>query len=195
MDAMPAKRTLLALLALGACAAHATGALAATGGASAPPTASSLATPRHTAPGASSTKGRKAAAKPAKSALATWFGPGFYGEQTACGQIMTPTIVGVAHRTLPCGTLVLIAYRGRRVTVPVLDRGPYGNGADWDLTAGAAQTLGATDTVRISARVVGSAPNVPTLGVPPGAAAEASTGGALSGGGASAPATPAPASR
>jgi rare lipoprotein A (peptidoglycan hydrolase) len=196
MDATPAKRTLLALLALGACAAHATGALAATGGASAPPTASSSAAPQvhaATPPGASATKGRKAAAKPARTALATWFGPGFYGEQTACGQIMTPTIVGVAHRTLPCGTLVLIAYRGHHLTVPVLDRGPYSNGAGGQVPVGAAQALGIADTVRISARVVGSAPNVPSLGVPPGAAAEASTGGALSGGAAGAPATTAPA--
>jgi rare lipoprotein A (peptidoglycan hydrolase) len=206
MDATLCKRTVLALLA--ACAGGpAADALAATGGASAPPTASQgsatlqgsmlTATPQDSTPTAShngSSKGHKASVKVAKSAIATWFGPGFYGLKTACGQIMTPTIVGVAHRTLPCGTLVQIGYRGHRLTVPVLDRGPYGNGADWDLTAGAAQALGIADTVRISTRVVGSTSNVPSLGLPPGAAAESATGGALSASGAaSAPTVAAPA--
>ena len=49
-----------------------------------------------------------------KVALATWFGPGFYGQTTACGQTLTPAVVGVANRTLPCGTLVKVSYRGRR---------------------------------------------------------------------------------
>src|ERR1700689_2099840 len=71
------------------------------------------------------------------SGTATWFGPGFYGKRTACGQTLTPSVIGVANRTLPCGTLVKVSYRGHELTVPVLDRGPYGhNGADWDLTAG-----------------------------------------------------------
>ena len=75
--------------------------------------------------------------------IATWFGPGFYGKKTACGQTMTPGIVGVANRTLPCGTLVKVSYQGHLLTVPVIDRGPYSHiGADWDLTAGAARTLG-----------------------------------------------------
>ena len=46
------------------------------------------------------------------SAIATWFGPGFYGKKTACGQTLTPAVVGVANRTLPCGTLVKVNYRG-----------------------------------------------------------------------------------
>ena len=78
-----------------------------------------------------------------KGAIATWFGPGFYGKRTACGQVMTPEIVGVANRTLPCGTLVKVSYHGLRLTLPVIDRGPYSHiGADWDLTTGAARTLG-----------------------------------------------------
>ena len=43
---------------------------------------------------------------------------------------------GVAHRTLPCGTLVKVTYAGRAVVLPVLDRGPYSHIAEWDLTAG-----------------------------------------------------------
>lgn len=73
--------------------------------------------------------------------LATWYGPGLYGNGTACGQTLTPETEGVAHRTLPCGTMVSIYFRGRSVTVPVIDRGPY-SGAEWDLTSATAQRLG-----------------------------------------------------
>jgi rare lipoprotein A (peptidoglycan hydrolase) len=102
-----------------------------------------------------------------RASIATWFGPGFYGKRTACGQMLTPAVVGVANRTLPCGTLVTFSYRARAVTVPVIDRGPYANGADWDLTSQAAQLLGVLDTVRVRWRVVGRVPNNPALGVPP----------------------------
>lgn len=101
-----------------------------------------------------------------KPQVATWFGPGFYGKQTACGQTMSPVIVGVANRTLPCGTLVLVNYKGHRLTVPVIDRGPYAHDATWDLTRGAASALTITETVRVKTKVVGSAPNNPLLGVP-----------------------------
>src|SRR5689334_7778825 len=97
-------------------------------------------------PGGASAPTGALPAKPAKrirpSGVATWFGPGFYGQHTACGQVLTPTVVGVAHRTLPCGTLVRVTYAVRTITVPVIDRGPYSHIADWDLTAGAARALG-----------------------------------------------------
>ncbi len=79
---------------------------------------------------------------------------------------MSPVLVGVASRTLPCGTLVLVNYKGHRLTVPVIDRGPYANGATWDLTWGAASALTITETVRIKTKVVGQTPNTPLLGVP-----------------------------
>jgi rare lipoprotein A (peptidoglycan hydrolase) len=104
---------------------------------------------------------------PRKGTVATWFGPGFYGQRTACGQMLTPSLLGVANRTLPCGTLVSITYRRRRLTLPVIDRGPYANGAQWDLTFGAARALGMADTARIAARVVGATRNTPALGAPP----------------------------
>jgi rare lipoprotein A (peptidoglycan hydrolase) len=111
--------------------------------------------------------------------IATWFGPGFYGKQTACGQTLTPGVVGVANRTLPCGTLIKVTYKSHSLTVPVLDRGPYGHGADWDLTAGAAEALDITETVRIATHVVGKTANTPTLGLPPGSSSAAISGGAL----------------
>ena len=84
-----------------------------------------------------------------KAAIATWYGPGFYGNRTACGQRMSKTLRGVAHKTLKCGTKIEFYYGGRTVTVPVVDRGPFANGAKWDLTAATAQDLGfeGTDTV------------------------------------------------
>lgn len=64
----------------------------------------------------------------------TWYGPGFYGNGTACGQKYTRTIIGVAHRTLPCGTLVQFKWGGITAVAPVIDRGPYGHAGllfDW----------------------------------------------------------------
>ena len=74
----------------------------------------------------------------------SWYGPGFYGRRTACGYAMTTSLVGVAHRTLPCGTKVTFRNpgNGRLVTMPVVDRGPYVAGRQFDLTGGACLQLG-----------------------------------------------------
>jgi rare lipoprotein A len=76
-----------------------------------------------------------------KPTVATWYGPGFFGNDTACGVKLAPDTVGVAHRTLPCGTPVALFYAGKTITVPVVDRGPFANGAKWDLTQAAAERL------------------------------------------------------
>lgn len=74
----------------------------------------------------------------------SWYGPGFYGHRTACGYAMTKTLRGVANRTLPCGTKVTFRNpaNGRTVTARVVDRGPYVDGRQWDLTAGLCLALG-----------------------------------------------------
>jgi rare lipoprotein A (peptidoglycan hydrolase) len=72
---------------------------------------------------------------------AAFYGPGFYGNRTACGQTLTPDTQGVAHKTLPCGTLVRFEWHGRELVVPVIDRGPYTHGREWDLTSGACHYL------------------------------------------------------
>jgi len=77
-----------------------------------------------------------------RAAQATWYGPGFFGQQTACGQTLTPDMQGVAHKRLPCGTLVAITYGGRETVVPVIDRGPFHAGFSWDLTQATADALG-----------------------------------------------------
>jgi len=85
--------------------------------------------------------------------IASWYGPGFYGNRTACGQTYTPEIVGVAHRTLPCGTLVVLEYRGRTMTVPVIDRGPYIAGRTLDLSTATHIAIGCPDLCTLSMRV------------------------------------------
>jgi hypothetical protein len=86
-----------------------------------------------------------------RKATATFFGPGFYGKRTACGDRMSRTLQGVAHPTLPCGSLVDVYYKGRTARVPVVDRGPFRPGTSWDLTSATAETLGFTHTDRIGA--------------------------------------------
>jgi rare lipoprotein A (peptidoglycan hydrolase) len=76
------------------------------------------------------------------TAGATWYGPGLYGRHTACGEMLLPATIGVAHKTLPCGTAVKFIYRGRSIVAQVIDRGPYSAGNSWDLTNGARLALG-----------------------------------------------------
>jgi peptidoglycan lytic transglycosylase len=168
--------TLIALIA-GWCwlgVADAATALASSGGASAPVGSSPSARGKANAHG----KRKRHSAK----GIATWFGPGFYGQKTACGQTLTPAMLGIASRTLPCGTLVRVSFRGRVVVVPVLDRGPYGGvGAEWDLTAGAASALGALDTIRVRTKIVGRVANTPALGAPAVSPQVSAAGGAQAG--------------
>jgi rare lipoprotein A len=76
---------------------------------------------------------------------ASWYGPGLYGNSTACGGALTASRLGVAHRSLPCGTRVTFRYGSRSVTVPVIDRGPFAAGREWDLTAATKARLGFPD--------------------------------------------------
>jgi peptidoglycan hydrolase-like protein with peptidoglycan-binding domain len=80
---------------------------------------------------------------------ATWYGPGLYGNRTACGGTLRRSTVGVAHRSLPCGTPVTFYHRGRFLTVSVIDRGPFARGVEWDLTAATAKALGMAATSRL----------------------------------------------
>jgi hypothetical protein len=74
----------------------------------------------------------------------SWYGPGFYGNKGACGLVpggIQADTIGVAHRTLPCGTRVTFRYNGRTVTTIVIDRGPYVSGRIWDMTHGLCAAL------------------------------------------------------
>lgn len=76
-----------------------------------------------------------------RPAAASYYGPGLYGGALACGGTLQPGTLGVANKTLPCGTRVKLRYRGHTVTVPVVDRGPYVGGRDFDLTAATKERL------------------------------------------------------
>jgi rare lipoprotein A len=84
-----------------------------------------------------------------RRASASWYGPGLYGRKLACGGTLTAGTLGVAHRSVPCGTKVTLRYRGRTVRVPVIDRGPFVAGREFDLTAATKAKLrfGSTGTV------------------------------------------------
>jgi len=86
---------------------------------------------------------------PMRIAGATWYGPGLYGNRTACGRVLGPRTIGVAHRRLPCGTPVKFAYRGRYLVTTVIDRGPFTRGHAWDLTNGARRILGFEGSNRV----------------------------------------------
>jgi rare lipoprotein A len=76
-------------------------------------------------------------------AEASWYGG---GGGLACGGSLTSATLGVANKTLPCGTLVTLRYNGRSIRVPVVDRGPYVAGREFDLTQATKQALGFGDT-------------------------------------------------
>jgi hypothetical protein len=86
-----------------------------------------------------------------RPSIATQYGPGFWGRRTACGKRLTHSMLGLANRTLKCGEDVALYYKGRTLIVPVIDRGPYANGADWDLTEATGKALGITGTAKIGA--------------------------------------------
>jgi rare lipoprotein A len=73
---------------------------------------------------------------------ASYYGPGLYGNGVACGGTLQPGTLGVANKTLPCGTMVKLRYNGHSITVPVIDRGPYVAGRDYDLTEATKERLG-----------------------------------------------------
>jgi rare lipoprotein A len=76
-------------------------------------------------------------------AESSWYG----GDgTTACGEHLTDQTLGVANKTLPCGTIVTLRYAGHTVRVPVIDRGPYVAGRSFDLTYATKQALGFGDT-------------------------------------------------
>lgn len=81
-----------------------------------------------------------------RPAEASYYGPGLYGGGLACGGTLSPGKLGVAHKTLPCGSEVTLRYHGKTLTVPVIDRGPYAGNREYDLTAATKAKLGFPST-------------------------------------------------
>lgn len=75
---------------------------------------------------------------------ASWYGPGFYGNRTANGEVFRPGTLTAAHRTLPFGTKVRVTnlWNGRSTVVRINDRGPFHGRRVIDLAHGAANQLG-----------------------------------------------------
>lgn len=90
----------------------------------------------------SSTAEGGVAFSPFRVAGASWYGgPTMWGRKTACGETLRKDTLGVAHRSLPCGTTVKFVYHGHALITQVIDRGPYVHGRSWDLTQAASEAL------------------------------------------------------
>jgi rare lipoprotein A (peptidoglycan hydrolase) len=77
-----------------------------------------------------------------RAAYASWYGPGLYGNRLGCGGTLTASRLGVAHKSLPCGSKVTLRHGKRAIRVRVIDRGPYVAGREYDLTQATARRLG-----------------------------------------------------
>lgn len=79
----------------------------------------------------------------AETTTASWYGSENAGSPTACsGTPYDPNALTAAHKSLPCGTRLLVKHEGRGVVVTVDDRGPFVAGRELDLSLGAAQAIG-----------------------------------------------------
>ena len=79
------------------------------------------------------------------SVISSWYGPGFHGNLTANGERYNQNGLTAAHRTLPFGTKLKVCYK-RCAVVRVNDRGPYIHGRELDLSKGAADAIGLTNS-------------------------------------------------
>lgn len=97
---------------------------------------------------------RLVAGGPGVLVTASWYGPGFYENRLPCWQWLQanglpiqflPDTWGVAHKTLPCGTMLVLTHGPNTITVPVVDRGPYIAGREIDMSPRIKAALGCTD--------------------------------------------------
>src|SRR4051794_31724092 len=77
---------------------------------------------------------------------ASYYGPGLWGNRTACGKVLRHGTQGVAHRSFPCGARVAVYANARIAIFRVIDRGPYRDGVSLDLTQASARRLHLTTT-------------------------------------------------
>ena len=103
------------------------------------------------------------ASGPGVPVTASWYGPGFFENRLPCWPWLQanglpiqflPDTWGVAHKTLPCGTMLVLTHGANTITVPVVDRGPYVAGREIDMSPRIKAALGCTDlcTVLIQIR-------------------------------------------
>ena len=98
---------------------------------------------------------RKALKKSMTKTVASWYGPGFFGNETSCGVPLAKDTIGVAHRKLPCGTKLTVYAHGNWANAEVIDRGPFVKNVQWDLTQALATQLGVKYTEKVKVAVAG----------------------------------------
>ncbi len=113
-----------------------------------------------------------------RPATATWYDQS--GRTGACGVRLRRATLGVAHKTLPCGSLVDVTYAGRTISVPVIDRGPYAHGVSYDLTLATARALGMVSAGRVRVGVLPQGERTPKSPLAPAPVIAAGGGVTLS---------------
>ncbi len=90
-----------------------------------------------------------------ETGIASWYGPGFYGNLTADGELFSSQDLTAAHRTLPLPVNVRVTNldNGQSIVVRVNDRGPFAKGRIIDVSERAAKLLGFLDKGTAKVRV------------------------------------------
>ena len=88
-----------------------------------------------------------------RTMTASYYGREFEGRPTASGEPFDADALTAAHKSLPFGTKLGVAYEGEYVRVTVTDRGPYVGGRDLDLSLAAARDIGLTSPGEAPVRV------------------------------------------
>ncbi|WP_300163012.1 septal ring lytic transglycosylase RlpA family protein [Solidesulfovibrio sp.] len=104
--------------------------------------------------------------------VASWYGPGFHGRLTSCGEIYDQNQLTCAHKLLPMHTMVRVTNleNGRSEVLRVNDRGPFVAGRIVDLSLAGAKALAVygRGTARVRVEVVGDVPGATPGGELPG---------------------------
>ncbi len=77
-----------------------------------------------------------------RTMVASYYGRAFEGRTMASGEPFDADAYTAAHKRLPFGTKLGVAYGDEYVLVTVTDRGPYVAGHDLDLSLAAAREIG-----------------------------------------------------
>jgi rare lipoprotein A len=79
-----------------------------------------------------------------ETGIASWYGPGFHGRNTANGETFDTNQLTAAHRTLPMPSLVRVTNleNGKSVVARVNDRGPFARNRIIDMSKRGAELLG-----------------------------------------------------
>ena len=70
------------------------------------------------------------------------FGPGLWGNKTASGSILREYTVGVAHKTVPLKSFLMVKLGRKVIRVKVIDKGPFVKGRTLDLTEALVKKFG-----------------------------------------------------